>query len=308
MIPVAYAEFMKNNGFSVTTDIKQSVRAHHTGANSIQRFVNRVRFSGEVEKGKEYILIDDHVDYGGTLRDLKDFIESNGGKVVAFSTLTSITKDTKILPDKESVDKLNEYGGTIDELLRQFGITDNKTGLTDGETKGLLKILSNTSRDRKFGSRSQEIFGLLCQQASDELKAKQKQEEKTRPVLNRFIKISSRLTPQEQQELDKKIKEIITAINSGNKDVAAVINSFTSSKNNKETDQYITLIEKAHNSIESTQKQPNELKTQEKEKNHEQPQPEEKQQETLEEEKPVQDEKNTKTTPDEPAILSLIHI
>lgn len=283
MIPVAYAEFMKNSGFSVTTDIKQSVRAHHTGANSIQRFVNRVRFSGEVEKGKEYILIDDHVDYGGTLRDLKDFIESNGGKVVAFSTLTSITKDTKILPDKESVDKLNEYGGTIDELLRQFGITDNKAGLTDGETKSLLKILSNTSRDRKFGSRSQEIFGLLCQQASDELKAKRKQEEKTRPVLNRFIKISSRLTPQEQQELDQKIKEIISAINSGNKDVAAAINSFTPSKNNKETDQYITLIEKAHNSIEPTQKQPNEpapqQKTQEKEKNQEQPPLDEKQQE-----------------------------
>ncbi|MBU3654781.1 MAG: phosphoribosyltransferase, partial [Alphaproteobacteria bacterium] len=40
-------------------------------------------FAGEIESGKTYVLVDDRVDTGSTVRDLWRYVESQGGKVVA---------------------------------------------------------------------------------------------------------------------------------------------------------------------------------------------------------------------------------
>ena len=84
--------------------------------------------------------------------------------------MTSLNKETRILPDKENLSKLNRYGGKLDELLKQFGITDNKEGLTDGEVTGLLRLLSDTSTNRKFENRSQEDFSNRLRLLGQELK------------------------------------------------------------------------------------------------------------------------------------------
>ena len=234
-VPYAYANLLRENGFEIDTNIIQSVRSHHTGANSIKRFTNRVRFDGEVQKGKSYILVDDHIDYGGTLRDFKDYIEANGGKVLAFSTLTAIDKDIKICPTKENIEKLNNYGDKVDELLKQFGITDNKNGLTNGEVEGLINLLSDKNRNREFESEDQRRFCILCKEIADAYQSKIKQEERTKPILNRFLKLTSNLTIEEQKNLSDKINKISEAIKSENHDVIRLVQSFNKPEYSKKS-------------------------------------------------------------------------
>ncbi len=87
-LPYSYAAIFEILGFNIETNVVQISKVYHTGAKDIRRFINRARFTGQVQKDREYILIDDHIDSGSTLRDFKDYIETNGAKVVAFSTLT----------------------------------------------------------------------------------------------------------------------------------------------------------------------------------------------------------------------------
>ena len=75
-------------GLSENTDIVQSYRAKHTNKDSAGRMISRAEFDGYVKEGQEYILVDDVVAQGGTISELRHFIENNGGKVVAVSSLS----------------------------------------------------------------------------------------------------------------------------------------------------------------------------------------------------------------------------
>ena len=60
----------------------------------------------------------------------------------------------KIQVSKENLEKLNSYGEKLDELLKEYGITDNKSGLTAKEASEIICCLSD-------GRRSSEIEGGL---------------------------------------------------------------------------------------------------------------------------------------------------
>ena len=88
-IPLAYAETL-SHVLSQPTDpgIVQSSVANHGGAPSIyHRMASQPWFDGNVEKGANYLIVDDMCTAGGTLANLRGFIESNGGTVVAVSVL-----------------------------------------------------------------------------------------------------------------------------------------------------------------------------------------------------------------------------
>ena len=55
----------------------------HTGADGFSRLARQAEFAGVVQVGCEYVLVDDFVGMGGTLANLKGYIESNGGRVLA---------------------------------------------------------------------------------------------------------------------------------------------------------------------------------------------------------------------------------
>lgn len=55
-------------GFDVDADISQSVKANHTNATREQRFLRVPEFEGDVQKGKNYILVDDVSTSGSTLK------------------------------------------------------------------------------------------------------------------------------------------------------------------------------------------------------------------------------------------------
>ena len=90
-IPAAYAEVL-GVLLELRTDpgIVQSSVANHGGAESIyHRLVSQPTFSGYVEKGAPYFIVDDTCTAGGTLACLKGYIEVNGGIVVGMSVLAA---------------------------------------------------------------------------------------------------------------------------------------------------------------------------------------------------------------------------
>ena len=149
-IPAQYAVMIKKiTGLPVGIDIVQSVRAHHTGANASDRMTRRAAFDGPVERGAEYLLVDDHVTQGGTLNELRKYIQSHGGKVVAVTTLTaSQFSDTLAISRDAVLGLYAKFGNKLDEELQTAGIANGVAELTQSQARELLKLRVDTFRDR----------------------------------------------------------------------------------------------------------------------------------------------------------------
>lgn len=149
-IPAAYAVMIeKITGLHAETRIVQAVRAHHTGANAVERMTRRAAFDGPVRRGAEYILVDDHVTQGGTLNELRKYIQSRGGKVVAVTTLTaSQFSDTLPISRDAVLGLYTKFGNNLDEELQKAGIANGVAELTQSQARELLKLRADTLRDR----------------------------------------------------------------------------------------------------------------------------------------------------------------
>ncbi|MGN0852063.1 MAG: phosphoribosyltransferase, partial [Kiritimatiellia bacterium] len=149
-IPMTYARMMeKIAGLRVEPSIVQTVRANHTGANAVERMTRRAAFDGPVVRGGEYILVDDHVTQGGTLNELRKFIQSRGGKVVAATTLTASQFSDTMAISADAVKALYEkFGNNLDEELQQAGIANGVAELTQSQARELRKLRVDTLRDR----------------------------------------------------------------------------------------------------------------------------------------------------------------
>lgn len=149
-----YADFLQDVvKFEKNDSIFMINRPKHTDASKDSRLLKRARFEGDVEPGREYIIVDDHITMGCTVRDMKDYIESKGGKVVAVSTLTKSMGDAaSLVPTEEDINSLIELGVT-NEQLKEFGITDDINNLTRGESRH-LRVLSKSGRNRRGSQKS----------------------------------------------------------------------------------------------------------------------------------------------------------
>ena len=88
-IPEALAdELGRALGWPVDPGIAQSNIVGHTGADGFHRLANQAAFAGVVFAGTNYVLVDDFVGQGGTLANLRGFIEKRGGRVVGATALT----------------------------------------------------------------------------------------------------------------------------------------------------------------------------------------------------------------------------
>ena len=68
----------------------------HTRATGWHHVVTPPTFGGAVKAGRDYLLIDDHIGLGGTLANLRSYIEANGATVIAMTTLTQSRDAAKI--------------------------------------------------------------------------------------------------------------------------------------------------------------------------------------------------------------------
>lgn len=103
--------------------IVQVNKVGHTRAPSFQRLVTPAEFEGPVETGGRYILVDDHVGLGGTLANLRGYIETHGGTVIGMTTLTeSRAARTISLQASTKAMLWNKHGQDLEDLWQfQFG-------------------------------------------------------------------------------------------------------------------------------------------------------------------------------------------
>lgn len=107
----------------IAGEIVQTNKVGHTRAPAFQRLVTPAAFDGIVQKGCNYILVDDHVGLGGTLANLRGYVEARGGAVIAITTLTESRDARRISLRPDTLNMLwAKHGEELDQLWQaQFG-------------------------------------------------------------------------------------------------------------------------------------------------------------------------------------------
>lgn len=156
-IPMAYASFIAEQlGKRLDLRIVQTKKVSRGGSDGMHRVTTEVPFSGEVEPGGKYLIVDDTLTQGGTLADLKGYIEENGGVVVGASTLMGKQYSSKLKPSAETLKALRDrYGRDFENWWEsEFGYNFDR--LTESEARYLAKIRgedADTLRDRILAAR-----------------------------------------------------------------------------------------------------------------------------------------------------------
>ena len=140
-IPDAMAQVLgRELGLAVASGgIVQTNKVGHTRAPSFQRMVTPAEFEGPVEADRAYVLVDDHVGLGGTLANLRGYIEARGGKVIGMTTLTESREARTIrLQDATRAMLWEKHGEALDQLWHaEFGYGIDC--LTDVEAQNLCR-------------------------------------------------------------------------------------------------------------------------------------------------------------------------
>ncbi len=111
----------------------------HTGADGFGRLARQAEFEGVVKQGCEYVLVDDFVGMGGTLANLRGYIESKGGLVLAAVSLTGKAHSAKLALSSA---RLNELRGKHGTELENWWIKKFAHGLdalTESEARYLVR-------------------------------------------------------------------------------------------------------------------------------------------------------------------------
>ena len=147
-IPEAFAvKLAQRLNLEVDSGIIQVNMVGHTGADGFGRLARQPIFDGDVIAGREYLLVDDFVGMGGTLANLKGYIESKGGNVIGAVTLTGKPYSAKLAPNKTQLLELRQkHGKELEDWWgKKFGHTFDC--LTQSEARYLLKT-ENADRIR----------------------------------------------------------------------------------------------------------------------------------------------------------------
>ena len=111
-IPVALARLLgKRLDVPYDAAIVQTNVVGHTGASGYGRLARQAAFTGPVAGGREYLMVADFIGQGGTLANLRGWIETHGGTVVGAVGLTGKPCSAKLNPSREQLDELREKHG-----------------------------------------------------------------------------------------------------------------------------------------------------------------------------------------------------
>jgi hypothetical protein len=148
-IPEALAdELAERTGFPVDGSIVQINVVGHTGANGFSRLARQALFDGDVVAGADYLLVDDFIGQGGTLANLKGYIESKGGKVIGATVLTGKDFSAKLALTNEQLAALRAKHEDLEDWWKaRFGHGFDR--LTQSEARYLERTKdADTIRDR----------------------------------------------------------------------------------------------------------------------------------------------------------------
>ena len=158
-LPLALAQRIKKlTGLPVNRSVVQSNIVAHTGENMPRRLAYPATFTGQIEAGREYILIDDVITSGGSLAALRDYIESQGGHVVNMATFAAAKFSNVIALQPKTALALRQLYGQkqFNEFLAQHGIHGgNAAALTEAEGRWFLAAKSlDAAGDRLAAARN----------------------------------------------------------------------------------------------------------------------------------------------------------
>jgi len=151
VIPLALAASIADvTGFEMDRgNLVQTNRAGHTGASGWHRIANPALFSGDVEDGRRYILVDDFLGMGGTFANMKGYIESKGGIVIAMVALTGKPRSRRVALRPETLKKLRDQYGKDFETWWETVSGADFSHLTEAEALYLVRAKhADTIRDR----------------------------------------------------------------------------------------------------------------------------------------------------------------
>ena len=138
-IPQVFAGLLsKLLDLPVSRGILQINRVTHTGADGYHRLAFPALFDGEARE-KEYYIVDDFIGQGGTLANLKGFVESHGAKVLGATTLTGKAYSAKLRLEEATLQELrSKYGTDLEQWWTDtFGYGFER--LTKSEARYLLR-------------------------------------------------------------------------------------------------------------------------------------------------------------------------
>ena len=139
-IPAALTRLLHERlGIPRETAVVQTNVVSHTGADGYGRLARQACFDGPVEAGREYVMVDDFIGQGGTLANLRGWIEKQGGKVVGAVALTGKPYSARLDPSQEQLNELRQkHGSDFEKWWKQhFGHTFDC--LTQSEARYLAR-------------------------------------------------------------------------------------------------------------------------------------------------------------------------
>ena len=139
-IPEVFAdELAQRLGWEVDGGLVQVNIVSHTGADGFSRLARQAEFDGEVQRGTEYVLVDDFVGMGGTLANLRGHIELHGGSVLAAVALTGKPHSAKLCLTQSSLEELRKKHGPELEHWWQDRFGHTFDALTESEARYLIR-------------------------------------------------------------------------------------------------------------------------------------------------------------------------
>jgi hypothetical protein len=148
VIPEAFAMMLAEKlGFDVESGIVQINTVGHTGSDGFGRLARQPLFDGDVIKGEEYFIVDDFIGMGGTIANLRGYVEFKYGIVIGATALTGKPYSAKIAPERNLLLELRNKHGKELEIWweKKFGYSFDC--LTQSEARYLFKT-ENADRIR----------------------------------------------------------------------------------------------------------------------------------------------------------------
>ena len=149
-IPIALARLLgKRLELPFEQGVVQSNIVSHTGADGYGRLARQASFEGQIDRGSNYLIVDDFIGQGGTLANLRGWVEKRGGTVVGAVALTGKPYSAKLGPSEEQLDELRQRHGKEFERwwLENYGHSFDC--LTHSEARYLARSPDvNTIRNR----------------------------------------------------------------------------------------------------------------------------------------------------------------
>jgi len=142
-IPSLLADYIGGiTELEVNNNIVQSTRALRTDSDAWGRMAFRPAFDGIVQPGRKYIIVDDVITQGGTLSEMRRYIEASGGEVVQMLTIGAARNSTIIALSEKNKHKLERQYGieALQAFLKEVGLYGgNHEALTASEARQLIE-------------------------------------------------------------------------------------------------------------------------------------------------------------------------